>query len=246
MVAGLDDDVAALVARYADDVRSHADGSPWVVLNMISSLDGAIAVEGRSGGLGAPADRAVFTTLRALADVILVAAGTVRAEGYRQPTVPADVARHRALRGQQQVPTIAVVTRSLRLDLDGPLFTGPGPRPVVVTTTDAPAAGRQHVGTRAQLVEAGTGDVDLAAAIALLARSHGPVVLVEGGPSLNAQLVDADLLDELCLTTAPVIVGGDHGAIVAGARLDRPRRYAIDRVTSVGGLVFARYLRRST
>src|ERR1043165_7544267 len=79
------------------------DGRPAVRLNMIASVDGSTAVDGLSGGLGGPADRKVFAALRSLADVVLVAAGTVRAENYGPGTLP-----------------IAVVSGSLRLDWDKP------------------------------------------------------------------------------------------------------------------------------
>ena len=83
------DDLAGLVASEARP--THAD-RPWLLVNMISSLDGAIAIDGRSGGLGTPADKAVFRALRGIADVILVGAGTARAEGYGPPK-PTDATR---------------------------------------------------------------------------------------------------------------------------------------------------------
>ena len=103
------------------------EGRPAVRLNMIASVDGATAVDGRSGGLGGPADRRVFVALRSLADVVLVAAGTVRAEGYGPGT-----------------PPIAVVSGSLRLDWDSPFFTTATHRPIVVTSGRAPAEARKR------------------------------------------------------------------------------------------------------
>ena len=92
------------------------EGRPAVRLNMIASVDGATAVEGRSGALGGPADRRVFAALRSLADIVLVAAGTVRAEHYGPAALP-----------------IAVVSGSLRLDWEAPFFTAATHRPMVVT-----------------------------------------------------------------------------------------------------------------
>ena len=99
-----------------------ASGRPAVRLNMIASLDGAATVDGLSGGLGGPADHRVFAALRELADVVLVAAGTVRAERYGPAKVP-----------------LAIVTRSCALDLDAPLF-AEGARPIVITVATAPPA----------------------------------------------------------------------------------------------------------
>ena len=120
-----------LVEAYAPGVS--VDG-PFVRLNMISSLDGAISVEGRSGALGGAADHRVFATLRAHADVILVGAGTVRTEGYGKVRLDEEMQRVRMARGQVALPPIAVVSGSLQLDWSSPFFTGPGPRPVVVTS----------------------------------------------------------------------------------------------------------------
>ena len=110
------------------------DGRPWVLVNMVASLDGAITIEERSGGLGSPADKAMFSALRGVADVILVGAGTVRAEGYG-PARPSEAIRAaRLARGQQEVPRIAVVTRSLDLDASTPLFTDSVRPPIVITS----------------------------------------------------------------------------------------------------------------
>src|SRR6056297_1089071 len=107
-----------LTAIYRADRRHHADGRPWVMLNMIVSVDGAIAIDELSGGLGGPGDHAVFSTLRGLADVVLVAAGTARAEQYRPARPDETTSRARRTRGQRDAPAIAVVTRRLDLDLD--------------------------------------------------------------------------------------------------------------------------------
>jgi riboflavin biosynthesis pyrimidine reductase len=237
------DDITGLVERYLTDVRRHDDGRPWLVLNMITSLDGAIAIEGRSGGLGSAADKEVFRALRSLADVILVAAGTVRAEGYRAPKLSDTAMRERRDRGQSELPAIAVVTRSLDLDTGTELFSTPGYRPTVVTVSDAPAERRARVEEVADVVEAGEGDVDLARAIERLADTHGPLLLVEGGPGLNGQLIAAGLIDELCLTVSPVLIGDPAGGLLGGRRLDRPGWFEIDRVVGADGLVFYRCLR---
>src|SRR5688572_5097726 len=93
------------VAAYGADARRHRDERPWRLANMVASADGAAHVDGRSGGLGGPADRAAFHAIRGVADVIVVAAGTVRAEGYRPPRQPEpDVATGRRARGQAERP----------------------------------------------------------------------------------------------------------------------------------------------
>ncbi len=231
-----------LTALYRSDRRSHHDGRPWVMLNMIVSVDGAIAIDDLSGGLGGPGDHGVFSTLRGLADLVLVAAGTARAEQYR-PARPDDATRDaRRSRGQSDAAAIAVVTRSLDLDLDSELFVE-GVGTTVVTTDDADPDALASVAERSAVVTAGNGDVDLAAAIATLADRHGPVVLAEGGPRLNGALMEADVVDELCITVSALVVGGDGGRMTAGGHHD-PRRYSLERAVVYDDLLFTRYLRR--
>jgi len=206
--------VTALARLYAYPPMT-ARATPWVRANMITSVDGAAALNGRSGGLSAGADRLVFSVLRSLADVILVGAGTARAEKYRlahQGQIWA------ALReGRPPTPPIAVVTRELDLDLDGPLLAGPAgqAKTILLTTQAAPAARQAAAAARADVILAGRDSVTPAAAVdALAARGHRRI-LVEGGPSLLRQITEAGLLDELCVTFSPVLEGGRAGRILA-------------------------------
>lgn len=215
------------VAAYAD--MPVAEGRPGVRLNMVASIDGAIAVDGTSGALGGDADRRVFTALRSLTDLVLVAAGTVRAEGYRPPRLPAALVEQRRERGQADLPRIAVVTRSVDLDWSGPLFAqdAASARPLVVTCAAAPAQALARARGAAEVVVAGEADVDLGAALAALGATGARSVLAEGGPRLNAALAAAGVLDEVCLTVSPRLVGGDARRIIDGPALaggGRPMR----------------------
>lgn len=200
---------------YAD--LPAAAGRPAVRVNMVASLDGAITLDGRSGGLGGDADRRVFRALRALADVVLVAAGTVRAEGYGPPRLAAEQQAARRARGQSRLPRIAVVSRSLGLDWGSRLFADAeaDARPLVVTCRSAPAAARARAAEVADVVVAGDDAVDLTAALGRLGRDGVASVLCEGGPQLNSALADAGLLDELCLTVSPLLVGGGGPRMLA-------------------------------
>src|SRR4051794_27199790 len=200
-------DTVDLEAMYAVGVNAPS-GHPFVRINMISSLDGAIAVNGRSGLLGGTGDREVFHVLRSLADVILVGAGTARAEGYGPARTHPEVQDRRRARGQTAAPSIAVVTRSCDLDWSAPFFTEAQARPVVVTTSTADDSARARAAAAADVIVAGTGDVDMGSAVDALGERGARHVLVEGGPGLNAQLVAAGLMDELCLTLSPRLVGG--------------------------------------
>jgi riboflavin-specific deaminase-like protein len=232
------------VAREVDPLEvfgdlPDAEGRPAVRLSMVASLDGATAVDGRSGGLGGPADRRAYLTMRSLADVVLVAAGTVRAEGYGPPALPPALAEARAARGQGGLPRIAVVTRTCDLPWEAPLFAEPGSRPIVVTVADPPGGKLERAEAAADVVRAGEGSVDLAACLRALGERGARSVLAEGGPTLNGALAAAGLLDELCLTISPLLAGGDAKRIVAGPPL-APTSMAIRSLCEDGGLLFLR------
>ena len=234
------DDVDALVAA---EPRPTPVGRPWLLVNMIASLDGAITVEGRSGQLGRPADRHVFSALRAIGDVVMAGAGTVRAEGYG-PARPTEAQRAaRRARGQAEVPAIAVVTRSLDLDLTSALFTADDPRPIVLTCRAAPADRRRAVAERADVIVAGEDDVDLTAAMAELAGRGVEVVTCEGGPRLNGDLLAADLVDEWAMSIAPLLVGDTSSRSASGPRPAAPRPFVLARLLEGDGLVIGRWVR---
>lgn len=216
-------------AVYAEGARTPPTGRPWVMASMVASADGSAAVDGRSGPLGGPADRAVFQLLRSLADVILVAAGTARAERYR----PA--------RGQVP-PPIAVVSRSLDLDLASPLFAEARARTIVVTCAAADPGRVAAVREAAEVIVAGDVRVDVAAAVAALGERGHRLVLCEGGPALLGQVAAAGLLDELCLTTSPILAAGAGPRILGGAALSPPLPRRLATLLEDDGTLFARYL----
>jgi riboflavin biosynthesis pyrimidine reductase len=227
-------------ASLYGDIPAGGD-RPWVRLNMIASVDGATAVQGLSGGLGGPADHRVFAVLRSLADVILVAAGTVRAEGYGPVRLPAAVVEARVARGQAAVPAIAVVTRTCRLGWQSPFFAEASVRPVVITSPAADPADRRRAEEVADVVLAGEDAVDLRLAMHLLAERGARSVLAEGGPTLNGALAAAGLLDEVCVTLSPVLVGAEAKRILAMADLPAPIAVSVQSVCEEDGYLFLRY-----
>lgn len=210
----------------------------WTVLGMVGAVDGAAAVDGRSEGLGGRGDLAAFRALRTLPDVVLVGAGTVRAEDYGPP-VPRGVAARRA-RGQADVPRIAVVTRSADLDPAARLFGDPDRRPLVLTTRDAPEDRRAALREVADVVEVGQDDVAPGDALAELHRRGLRRVVCEGGPSLNGQLLAAGVVDELFLTLAPTLVGEVGPRVVAG-RLPAPVDLVLHELRVHGAELVLRY-----
>jgi riboflavin-specific deaminase-like protein len=234
-----------LLPTYMPDVDpveayAYPADRPWLRANMVSSLDGAAAVDGRSAGLSTPADKTVFATLRALCDVVLVGAGTARAEGYRALRAKPAYAQLRAATGQRPAPVLALVSRRLDLDPASQLFHGGGERTVVVTSETSDAGARARLGEVADILVAGEHEVDLGSALDQLHARGLTRALCEGGPSLLGDVVAAGLLDELCLTLAPKVVGGSATRIVQGHRLEAGFRPA--HLLEEDGVLFGRYV----
>jgi riboflavin-specific deaminase-like protein len=223
---------------YASD-RSR----PRVRVNFVSSLDGAVEVEGRSRALSGEADRAVFRLLRQLSDAIMVGAGTVRQEGYGPARVDPDVAAGRVGAGLPEQPTMVIVSASLDLDHGARIFVEAPVRPIVLTHDGAPTDRRAALETVADVVSCGPSVVDLAAGLADLHRRGLREVLCEGGPHLFGALLAADLVDELCLTVSPLLVGDGPGRIVAGGTRDEPARMSLAHLIAAEGMLLTRYRR---
>lgn len=204
------------LSLYVDVDRLPHHDRPWVLANFVAGLDGSIALDGRVGALTSSTDQLVFRLLRELADVVLVGAGTIRAERYGHVVLDEAARRRRAGRGESPVPPVAVVSRSL--DLPRGLFTAQGPRPVVVTIEDSDPDARRRVGEVADVIIAGQTTFEPIRALAAFAERGMRLVTCEGGPALITTLMGAGLLDELCLTVTP-LVGGDPLRLVA----DQPR-----------------------
>ncbi len=218
---------------------------------MVASLDGAATVGGRSGGLSGEADEQVFAMLRAHADVILVGAGTARAEGYGPVRPESEGLRWAFLRdGRAPSAPIAVVTRALDLDLGGALLVGAPPhaRTIVITTESALPARRAAAARTAEVIVAGEVSVDLKAAVDALAERGYQRISCEGGPHLLAQLAGTGLLDELCLTVSPLLAGPVAARIVTGG-LPMPGGgtlpFTLAHVLADEGYLLCRYVRRS-
>lgn len=214
-----------IAARIAGDDRPAPEGRPWVTMVMISSLDGGIAVDGLSGGLGGPADHARFVAARRQMDAVVVGARTATVENYRPTTVP-----------------IAVLSGSLSLDPEARLFSDSERPPLIYTTAQAAQdRGDRFVGI-AEVVDLGD-SVEPATVLADLRDRGLRTVALEGGPTLNGQFLAADLVDEALLSLSPLAVGGDAPRLAKGPSLGPDHRFRVDRVLRSGDLLFVRYVR---
>jgi riboflavin biosynthesis pyrimidine reductase len=218
-----------VIAAYRPD-----RAEPMIRVNMISSLDGAATLEGKSGTLGNPNDQAVLGYLRLHADVLLVGANTVRVEGYSDELVDDAGARRRQQEGLAARPRLAIVSSSL--DLPDRVFAGRGEPVIVITHERAP----DRWSTVADVIRCGDDRVDLAAARAALHDRGLTQVLSEGGPHLLGGLSAAGLVDELCVTISPLLVGPGPSRITAGPP-DRLRPATLLHVLTDEELLFLRY-----
>ena len=184
-----DDDLPDLYAVTGPHLRG----------GLIASLDGGVAIDGTSGALGSAGDRAVLRALRTVADAVLVGAGTVRSENYGPLTHRPAAAAWRARAGLARQAVLVVVSRTGRLDPAGRLGDGPGPVLLAVPPSAEPVA---PPGVEVLRVESGPGALIEALAARGLTR-----LLCEGGPELLTSFAQEGLLDELCLTAAPYLLG---------------------------------------
>jgi riboflavin biosynthesis pyrimidine reductase len=144
------------------------------------------------------------------------------------------------------VPPIAVVSASLDLTGCERLLTAPpgSGQTIVITTRAAPADRKEAIGDAARILEAGADLVDVGEALGMLAGLGYLNVLVEGGPMLLGQLIQAGLLDELCLTTSPTLTAGSAGRIVAPAPgpVSAAGRLSLAHVLADDDFLLCRYL----
>lgn len=230
---------------YPSLARPRPASRPWLMLNMISAADGASAINGVSEPLGNPADQAVFSAVRACADWIVAAADTVRIERYQIPRPSQAARRARLAAGRPEQPGLAVVSGSLDLASDLPLFADqrPGERlPLILTGRSADPEAVEALSGVAEVVRLASPQPQPAEIMAELQRRGADVVLSEGGPTFNGQLADAAMIDELCLSVAPLLAGGDSTRIVHGSRQSLPLELRMDHLLEECGTLFVRYL----
>ncbi|HVA18743.1 MAG TPA: dihydrofolate reductase family protein [Solirubrobacteraceae bacterium] len=219
---------------------------PYVLLNMVSTADGRASISGRSGPISGPADRELFHGLRTAVDGVMAGAGTVRAERYGRIVRDESRRRLRRERGLSDEPLACIVSGRLELPCDIPLLADPAARVVILTPS---AASLQGVAAQVDYVRAGSdGRLDLPAAFTeLRERFAVRTLLCEGGPHLNTQLLLSGLVDELFLSLAPRLAGGDPAAtggalrILAGGEFDPPVGLELLSVLESESQLFLRY-----
>ena len=237
-VADLSDD--ALLDLYTADVP---DG-PWLRVNFVATLDGSASAAGRTASLGGDDDLRVFDLLRRTADVVLVAAGTVRDEEYGPMVLhDADVAWRRD-HGLPDHPVFAIVTNSGSLDASSRVFSEAPVRPVVLTSaTGAASSSGRALADVTDVVPCGDESVDVGALRDALASRGLDRIHCEGGPSFLGALVAADAVDELTLTIDPSLEGGEGRRIATGSSPELRRMRPAHVLLGDGGVLLTRWVR---
>ncbi|MGL3804993.1 pyrimidine reductase family protein [Paeniglutamicibacter sp. R2-26] len=236
-----DPDDAQLLGFYAPPPGT----APFVRFNFVASIDGAATHRGLSAPLGSPADKRVFSLLRRFADVILVGAGTVRAEGYEGELVDDASRAWRLARGMPERPVLAVVSGRLDLDETGELFARNPGEILILTSASADTSRAAALSSVAEVVRSplpGSAVDPLWLREMLGARGHR-VIHAEGGPHLLGSFQHANAIDSLCLTTAPLVAGGDSGRISAGNPDSPLHRLALHGLLEEDGNLLAEYRR---
>lgn len=217
------------------------DGRPFVAANFAVTLDGRATIGGTSGAIGSDTDTAMLVGLRTRFDAVMIGAGTMRAERYGDMVPRQEVRDAREALGLPTVPLMVLVSGRLDLPWDAPLFADGGGRVLIFTSSET-----EPPETTADVrVVRHEGDVDLGAALRQLRDEHGVrALLCEGGPRLHGQLWAAGLVDELFLTMAPRLTGGDGPRIVEGKALPKIAELELAWLLEESGELFARYRRR--
>lgn len=231
----VDDDRLLELYGFPDSDR------PWVRFNFVSSLDGAATVGGIAAGLSEPEDQRLLHLLRRPADVLLIGAGTVRAEGYGGDLLGEEGRAWRARHGMSPHPPVAIVSGRLDLDPTAPVFADSPTRPLVITAGSADDERRRAIEAVADVIIAGDRVVDPAAVVAALtARGHRRIHS-EGGPALFGAFQDAALVDELCLSLSPVLAGGPARRIALSATQQDPQPMRLQHVLRAEDLLLLLY-----
>lgn len=224
------------------DALDHYYGEPaGLRANMITTLDGGAAFDGRTKAVSDPADQVLLTHLRSYADVVLVGSATVAAENYGPIKLSEDVQERRVVAGHAALPRLAVVTARGTLAPELRIFSS-NSRPLIVTTEDV-AETRADLAELGDLVTAGATAIDPVTALSKLHAEGLPRVLCEGGPYLLSTLVDADLVDDMCLTVAPYLTGLQPTTAQPTSSLATPTRLELRHVLTRNGLLYLRYSR---
>ncbi len=232
------EDPIDLLSMLFSEKRERTD-RPWVMFNMVESVDGATAVDGGASALNDEDDRALFLAMRAVADVVLVGAETVRSENLGPVRMSEEMSRYRANAKMEEQPRMVILTRSLGLDPEARVFSDPARRPTILTGYRVDQNRLDALSKVADVVQIdeldGNGIVDQ--------LGSAGVILCEGGPTVNSVLMTAGMVDEINITVSPMLALGKSSRIAHGQPLQPPIDMRLDRIVRGDMSLFLRYVR---
>ena len=213
-------------------------GRPYVVANMVTTADGRAALGGRTKPLSSDADRELFHRLREQVDAVMVGVSTIALENYGPLVRDAERRERRRAAGLEPVPLAVTASRSLELPVDAPLFADPDQPVVVLTNSERPAPAAPGLVVERQAGET----LDLSLGMATLRERYGVrALLMEGGPTLLAAMIEARLVDELFLSLAPVLAGDAGEPSILGGSVGDPVSLKLLSALHDDGHLFLRY-----
>jgi riboflavin-specific deaminase-like protein len=231
--------VEEVLDGYRPWKRPH-ESRPFLAMNFATTLDGRATIEGRSGPIGSDTDTAMLAGLRTRFDAVMIGAGTMRAERYGRLASKQETRERRERLGLPPDPLMVLVSGRLDLPWDATLFTAGGDVLIFTASETEPPEAESSV-----RVVRHEGRVDLTEAMRQLRRDHGVrALLCEGGPHLHAQLQAAGLVDELFLTLAPKLNGGEEPPSLTEGELPSVADLELLWLLEESGELFARYRRR--
>jgi riboflavin-specific deaminase-like protein len=212
---------------------------PLVAVNFAATVDGRATIGGVSGPIGSSADTEMLAGLRTRFDAVMIGAGTMRAELYGRLVANEDKRERRERIGLSDDPLMVIVSGRLDLPWDAPLFTAGAGRVLIFTASEAEPP---ITATSVQIVRH-HGFVDIVEAMRHLRQELGVrALLCEGGPGLHGELEGAGFVDDLFLTIAPKLTGGDAPRILEG-ELPAVAELELAWLLQEGSELFARYRR---
>jgi riboflavin biosynthesis pyrimidine reductase len=239
----LPDPAPTTIEDQLDSYRPWEDppaGRPFVAMNFVATVDGRATIGGVSGPIGSDTDTAMLAGLRTRFDALMIGAGTMRAERYGPPVPGAERREHRERLGLPPEPLMVILSGSLELPWDAPLFADGSGSVLVFTSSDTEPP---ETATPVRVVRHEGGAVDLGEALRHLREEHGVrALLSEGGPRTYAEMQGAGLVDELFLTTSPKLSGGAAPRIIEG-ELPEVTPLELAWLLEEDGELFARYRR---
>jgi riboflavin-specific deaminase-like protein len=220
----------------------YADAPHGVRANMVQSVDGAGAFHGRTKAITDPSDQELLKHLRGHSDAIMVGAATVQAEKYGPVRLSEETQAQRTDAGYAAVPPLVVVTARAILPVDLRIFDPAGPRTIIATLETA-ATEAERLRDVADVIFVGQHEIEPERILSALHDRGLHRILCEGGPFLLSQLIEHDLVDDMCLTVSPYLAGSQPTTPQPASAREQPTHLRLRHALTRNDLLYLRYSR---